>query len=169
MSVSFYKPRVEEHFKGLPEKVSVVVPLKKGVSFLIVHIKEYPYAIGDNPSVLSGPPLTIGWKSAHTVEVPLDEHERIRIPVRRNIVQLKIPGNVRMEMRSNAGYTTREIIKGAKIVSQTKIERLETKQTLFLAGKQERREKIRRALLNSFTGRKRVEREYMVRAMSYSY
>ena len=169
MSVSFYKPRVEEHFKGLPEKVSVVVPLKKGVSFSIVHIQEYPYAIGDNPSVLSGPPLTIGWKSAHTVEVPLDEHERIRIPVRRNIVQLKIPGNVRMEIRSNAGYTTREIIKGAKIVSQTKIERLETKQTLFLAGKQERREKIRRALLNCFTGRKRAEREYMVRAMSFSY
>ena len=170
-SVSFYKPRVAEHFERsfTTEKVSVVAPLKKGVSFSMVRIREYPYVIGDSPSVSTGPPLSIGWESENTVEVTLDEHEHIRIPDRRNLAELKVPSNVRMEMLSKSGFSTREIVQGTKMASKTKMERLETKQTLYLAGKQERSEKIKRAILNCFTGRKRAEREYMERAMSFSH
>ena len=32
------------------------------VGFSVITIREYPVEVGDNPSCVRGPPLSIGWK-----------------------------------------------------------------------------------------------------------
>lgn len=168
-SVSFYKPRVVDHF-DLKADISLS-PSKetKGVTFSVVEVKEYPYTIGSNPSVSGGIPLTVEWDSSHFVQVPIDEHERIRVPERRNMVELKIPKDIRIDMLLNAGHTIKEISSEIKKNDRLRLEKLETKQTLYKMPKEEKWERIRRAFSSCFTSRKRQERAFMERAYSFSY
>jgi hypothetical protein len=59
--------------------------LKRKVSFGHIKIREHPRALGDHPSVSSGPALSLDWYSedgncpySRTKELPLDEYEKER-------------------------------------------------------------------------------------------
>lgn len=60
----------------------------KRVSFGKVDIREHAMVLGDNPSVLEGPPLTIAWRSQRHVVYNLDDFERMR--AQRDEERLKI-------------------------------------------------------------------------------
>ena len=59
--------------------------LKRKVSFGQIKIREHPRALGDHPSVSSGPALSLGWysedgncKYSRTTELPLEAYEQQR-------------------------------------------------------------------------------------------
>ena len=168
-SISFYKPRVVDNFDLKADISPSPSKETKGVTFSVVELKEYPYTIGSNPSVSGGIPLTVEWESCHFVQVPIDEHERIRVPERRSMVELKIPKDIRIDMLLNAGHTIKEISSEIKKNDKLRFEKLETKQTLYKMPKEEKWERIRRAFSSCFTSRKKKERAFMERAYSYSY
>jgi len=75
--------------------------IKRNVSFGRILIREHPRALGDNPSVSSGPALSLGWYSedpgcehSRTTELPLDEYEGQR-PSRRSRDELVVPRSER--------------------------------------------------------------------------
>merc|ERR1712238_340054 len=61
------------------------------ITFTKVIIKEYPYALGDNPGGGLGVPLTIEWEPMTTDVIDFDEYESLREKDRRVLHQLKIP------------------------------------------------------------------------------
>ncbi len=138
------------------------------VKFAEVEIREYGYTLGDNPSVSSGAPLSILWEPMFTESITVDEYEKLREGDRRMFFELKIPTEVRFERLKDAGMSTMEIAKGIRSVDKCRIERLTTKQTLYLSKKEERNEKLRRGLRNFFTNHKKKETEYLDFALSFA-
>jgi hypothetical protein len=47
------------------------------VSFGRIEIREYPYDLGDNPSVSAGVPVTLGWDYTDEYDFEVENYERI--------------------------------------------------------------------------------------------
>ena len=52
--------------------------LKKKVSFSNICVREYNVTLGDNPSVSSGAPLTLGWNFCEHKPIRLDDNDLAR-------------------------------------------------------------------------------------------
>lgn len=66
------------------------------ISFGVVEIKEYPCALGDNPSCTSGgPPLSLGWRPLSAQKLDLEDYETHRVFSRRKKEQMRVPPNMR--------------------------------------------------------------------------
>ena len=48
---------------------------RRRVAFGRIEIKEYPYQLGDNPSVSDGAPLTIAWEPQSTTVFEVESYE----------------------------------------------------------------------------------------------
>ena len=102
---------------------------KKGtVSFHSVQIREYPRIVSDNPSVSSGPPLGIGWKHLEDRErnFPFDAYEKCRTGLRRELHEMKMPPDIRLETLREWGISTSEIRRAQKECVEIKRQRMET-------------------------------------------
>lgn len=75
----------------------------KTVSFDSIQLNEHHVILGDNPSVTSGPPLTIAWESQACYHSSVDDYELSR-PSRRTKERMIIPRNVREEWLRKSGY-----------------------------------------------------------------
>jgi hypothetical protein len=53
---------------------------KKSVSFGVIQVREYNRVLGDNPDVLFGPPISIGWNYIQKDALPMDEYETTKPP-----------------------------------------------------------------------------------------
>ena len=67
------------------------------VSFGNVEIIELPYALGDNPSVTCGVPISASWKSQKRTKLQLDYFETYR-PNRRTKKQLLLSREDRKQL-----------------------------------------------------------------------
>jgi hypothetical protein len=102
-SLSFNVPD-DEVKKGCLKIKTQTESLKKTVSsstddrsvfFSTLEIRTYPLRLGDNPSISSGPPLTISWDSeGDPLVVELEDYEESR-PTRRSRKDLIVPKLVR--------------------------------------------------------------------------
>lgn len=99
------------------------------VSFRNISIREYPMIVGDNPSVSSGPPLTIAWDFDELGTIPLEEYENHR-PARRSADQMTIPKMERLKILENTGISRSEIEKVVKEVNIARTQRLQTRNNL---------------------------------------
>jgi len=99
------------------------------VSFRNISIREYPMIVGDNPSVSSGPPLTIAWEFDELGTIPLDSYEHNR-PTRRSSDQMSIPKMERLKILENSGISRSEIEKVVKDVNIARSQRLQTRNNL---------------------------------------
>jgi len=106
---------------------------RKGVTFGTVQVREHPIILGDNPSVSSGPPITISWNHdpATVATLPLDEYESSRhtLQRRRHLEkkrqnQMKVPHVVREELLREAGHTRREMKRATREADAIKEKRL---------------------------------------------
>ncbi|CAB9504362.1 expressed unknown protein [Seminavis robusta] len=83
------------------------------ITFKNIEIREYNRTVGDNPSVSSGPPVTISWEyNPNTLVLAVEEYEKSR-PVRRTQSEMILPRSIRMEMLRKEWDVSRGQIAGA--------------------------------------------------------
>ena len=130
------------------------------VTFASTEIREYPIELGDNPSVSSGPPLTLGWThmARHTASV--DDYEAGRPHFRRALHEMIIPAKVRTDilLGSDGRVSLRAVQEAIREVNVTKRQRRRTVQTLHMARMEEMSERARRALLGRMMVHRASER-----------
>jgi hypothetical protein len=81
---------------------------RKSVVFRNIEIREYERDVGDNPSVRSGPPLSLGWKYEKEKILDLNEFETLRGPPRQRH-EMIMPRNQREWLIRNSSATSAEI------------------------------------------------------------
>lgn len=120
--------------------------MKRSVSFDQVQFREYERALGDNPSVTSGPPLTIGWRYNETATLPVEKYEDLK-PKPRTKSELQVPRGLREQMlREQADVTSSQLAKANREVTSIQHQRKMTSATLHHQVVHEAAEKIGRKL-----------------------
>jgi hypothetical protein len=84
-----------------------------------VEINSHAVILGDNPSVSSGPPITIGWKAFESVKVTVAEYEECNLN-HRSPRALLLPKTVREDWLRNVGYSRKELESTAQAIQKTK-------------------------------------------------
>lgn len=119
------------------------------VSFKNVEIREYPITIGDNPSVSTGPPITIGWEPQDEQVADIDEYESHR-PIRRQSSEMAVPKVLREDIILNAGVSAEDLTKFTRDVTLLRRQRRRTVETLSNSQMDETIERTKRKLRNTF-------------------
>jgi hypothetical protein len=141
---------------------------KKAVSFGLVHIREYNRVVGDNPSVCSGPPVSIGWDFVQKQASPVDVYESITrkrkfckghsfesgLPrVEEDLLMISI--DRRRMLRYGFGVSSAEIRAAEEQVRKTRKQRLQTM----------RQGKVGRAIENTMQSAKRIVKRIVKRIL----
>ena len=80
----------------------------KKVTFGEVQIHSHQFILGDNPSVSSGPPVTMNWKSFESGTFDLDEYEKQK-PAPRSKEAMILPRSFREELLREEGFSRGEM------------------------------------------------------------
>ena len=81
--------------------------MKRNVSFSHLQIREYAITLGDNPSVSSGPPVTLDWAyDPQETTAPVEAFEAVRGP-RRPYAEMAMPRSVRTQLLTDEWKVTR--------------------------------------------------------------
>ncbi|KAL3928021.1 MAG: hypothetical protein SGBAC_012828, partial [Bacillariaceae sp.] len=86
---------------------------KSAVGFANIHIREYPIIVGDNPSIMTGTPITIDWKHVDEFDCSIDDYEQQK-PKSRNMLELRLPARNRDEILKGQGFSLKERQGGTK-------------------------------------------------------
>lgn len=97
-------------------------PPRRTVSFDTVTFSSHAVCLGDNPSVSSGPPIAIEWKSFETSEYDVDNYESTKL-LPREKAQMLVPKSLREEWLRSNGHTRSEIAQTVKEVQKVKARR----------------------------------------------
>ncbi|KAL3785887.1 hypothetical protein HJC23_008775 [Cyclotella cryptica] len=117
------------------------------ITFGQVSIREYERILGDNPSVTSGPPLSIGWRYApQPIQIDVDTFEAGKgLP--RSSSEYLVPKAVREKiLREHAEASRRELAHAVRNINRQKQQRRKTVVNLPLAPAEERIEKVKRSV-----------------------
>ena len=110
-------------------------PAKKSVHFSDLEIRTYPVTLGDNPSVSSGPPLTLDWNYTTTHTFAVETYESQRPPAsRRKLPEMALPQSLRIELLcEDARISLRTIQAQCREVERCKKQRRRTVESLSSA------------------------------------
>lgn len=102
--------------------------IKRNISFSSVEIRDYDRAIGDNPCVSSGVPLSLDWNYNAATEHDLEEYENFKESSGggRTRAEMQMPSLMRSRVLKEFGASPAEIRKAAREASQVKQGRLKT-------------------------------------------
>jgi hypothetical protein len=75
--------------------------------------------MGDNPSVSSGPPVTIDWEHQDVKECDLSYYEEGK-PEKRSKAQMLLPAEVREAWMRDQGYARSEMLEVGKEINRIK-------------------------------------------------
>lgn len=103
--------------------------IKKSVSFHQIEIREHERALGDNPSVSSGPALSVSWNSVDHTEMSVDDYEEFR-PPRRCRSSLAVPRLVREDMLRKEGVSRSEMQAVDRQTNRIKLSRSQSVKSL---------------------------------------
>ena len=85
------------------------------------------FSIGDNPSVSSGAPISLGWRyDKEMLRLPLDYYEQYRTGHRRAVHQMKMPPTIRHAILRNWDVSTKDIYAAQRECATIKRQRNET-------------------------------------------
>ena len=93
------------------------------VQFSSTTVYKFENILGDNPSALAGPPLTISWNPSDIVEISVDTFESSRPEVQRYRSELIISPFEREMRLKSAGYTSGQITSAMKETRKAKMQR----------------------------------------------
>jgi hypothetical protein len=80
----------------------------KSVRWSTIDFYSHEMLLGDNPSVSSGPPLTISWKAHEHHPITVEEYEKFK-PVRRRKSEMLSPRQMREDLLMGAGYNRSDL------------------------------------------------------------
>jgi len=95
------------------------------VSFGSIQIHSHRLILGDNPSVSSGPPVTVDWKPFLSGTYDLDEYEKQK-PEPRGKEAMILPRSVREELLRNEGFSRGEMKVATEEVAKIRQQRLKS-------------------------------------------
>lgn len=141
-------PSINSH-KGLmkdeDEEMMQVSSSSKGIQFDSCIVREYDIAVGDNPSVRNGAPLSLGWKYNNSGSFSVEEYETVRPSKDRRVSgELVMPRHVRERMMIEWGHSRADMRDAVRDVNTTKHLRLKTVNNLSWARLEEVIESLRR-------------------------
>jgi len=139
---------------------------RRAVSFTKIQIREYPIIVGDNPSVLTGTPITIDWEPVEEMTFDFQDYEDTRADTPRSMLELRMPAKHREAILKNQGFSLADRNKGRKMANIVKNQRKRTDEKAGLANVAETMEEWKRATKNATWGRKQKQKE---RALLNSY
>lgn len=113
------------------------------VQFSDVSVNFYSPILGDNPSAMRGPSLTIGWKPYSSTDVSVDTFESHRPEILRHHLQLVIPADERQRRLEDAGYTSKQIMAAVRETKKARAQRKKTIQDVFREREEEMIDSIR--------------------------
>ena len=118
------------------------------VRFEKLTFRNYPVVLGDNPSITSGPPISLDWQHGASYELSVEEYERSR-PPRRDKKNMVLPKSVRQEWLLSEGYSRGEMREAEKVALREQKNRLQTaKKRLVVHVMEEKSEALGRTLKN---------------------
>jgi len=91
------------------------------VSFSNLDIFSHAVVLGDNPSVSSGPPLSLAWETLEEAHLSVDEYEAYRVGSPRSKSQMLTPARVREDLLRSEGYARKdvqEVIKQVTVIRE---------------------------------------------------
>lgn len=102
--------------------------IKRNISFSSVEIRDYDRAVGDNPCVTSGVPLSLDWNYSEAAEHDLEEYENFKESIggSRPRSGMQMPSHMRARVLQEFGATAVEIRKASKEASLVKKGRMKT-------------------------------------------
>jgi hypothetical protein len=104
------------------------------LGFTHVNIREYELVAGVNPSVLSGPPIELGWAHTELSTFHIDEWEKSRDGMRRLQSQMKIPPDVRRGLLLHHGNPQKSIRDATRNAANARKQRMQTLDKLNTMG-----------------------------------
>jgi len=136
---SLHEPRRYTSPNSMSQSQHGRTALRRGtITFGQVNIREYERVLGDNPSITSGPPLSIGWRySPSTLNMSIDDYEENKgLP--RSLSEYIVPENIRVAtLKEHAGIPHREIANAVRDIQKTKSQRRKTIMNLSMASTEE--------------------------------
>lgn len=123
--------------------------------FAFLEVREYPMILGDNPSCVDGPPVTLDWAhDPHTMFVlDVNTFERMR-GERRPMSQMVISRTVREKTLLRVGYSKKEMVNVVRQVRKDKHSRMVSSQQVGMDNVHESVEKLSTGLKKMFVFRK---------------
>lgn len=127
------------------------------ISLLDSHITSLNCFEGDNPSVSSGPAISLGWEYSEIMTPTLDEYENTR-GKRRSKIEMVMPRHIREQILKMECECSRADIAGCiREINHIKFQRRKTVHNLSSAKTEERLENFQRKLSEMICARKRVD------------
>lgn len=119
--------------------------MKKVLSWSTLTVREYPYVLGDNVTVM-GPPISVDWKHQGENTFNLEQYENAlnKNAARRSQSEMKIPSRIRTEILTKHGHTKKEIAAAIKQATITKNQRKRTVANLKMQPMEQFLEKVNR-------------------------
>lgn len=95
---------------------------RRSVTFGEIEIHSHQCILGDNPSVSSGPPVTLEWTAFETHKIDVDVYEE-RKPAAREKESMILPRSVREEILRREGFSRGEIREATEVAQKLQLQR----------------------------------------------
>lgn len=116
------------------------------VRFNEVLIREYASMVDINPGVSRGPAMGLSWEYAEIKAITVDDWELCH-PPRREMREMKMTMNERMDVLRASGHSRNEILQMIKATNIARNQRKATLERMKLAGTQAKVERLGRAAM----------------------